>query len=132
MHVRFASLFVVLAALWAPAAHADAPAGVRVLACAPWEEAVRRGRDLRGTHAARCPARRACCFGSTCSRSTGDGEFERVSAEGLGVWRKSRPGAGVFRYQQRVRGLHRGAVYRAVVQYRWLGDDGEPILTARA
>jgi CARDB len=62
---------------------------------------------------------------------TGVGQFERISTEGLGVWRKSRPGAGVFRYQQRVRGLHRGAVYRAVVQYRWLGDDGEPILTAR-
>jgi hypothetical protein len=62
---------------------------------------------------------------------TGDGGFERVPTEGLGVWRKSRRGASVFRYEQRVRGLHRGAVYRVVVHYRWIGEDGEPLLTTR-
>ena len=51
MHVRLASLFVVLAGpSAAPAAHADAPAGVRMLACAPWEEQYGGVGHLRGTH----------------------------------------------------------------------------------
>jgi archaellum component FlaF (FlaF/FlaG flagellin family) len=60
-----------------------------------------------------------------------DGRFERVSAPGLDVWRKSRAGAAAFRYKQRVRGLHQGAVYRAVVHYRWFGSDGPAFLKAR-
>jgi archaellum component FlaF (FlaF/FlaG flagellin family) len=54
-----------------------------------------------------------------------------VSAPGLDVWRKSRAGAAAFRYKQRVRGLHQGAVYRAVVHYRWFGSDGPAFLKAR-
>ena len=61
----------------------------------------------------------------------GDGKFEPVSAEGLNVWRKSHPSASVFRYEQHVRGLHKGAIYRATVHYRWLDSDGKPILTTR-
>ncbi len=61
----------------------------------------------------------------------GDGEFERVSAEGLGVWRKSRPGASAFRYEQRVRGLRQGAVYRVRRALPLARRRGEPILTAR-
>jgi len=130
MHVRLATLFVVLAAFWAPAAHADATARVRMLACAPWE--AQYGGAV--TYAARMSA----VPGTTRMRlrirlfeRTAAGRYERVPAEGLGVWRKSRPGASVFRYEQRVRGLRRGAVYRVVVHYRWIGEDGERILTAR-
>jgi hypothetical protein len=130
MHVRLATLFLVLAALWAPAAHADTTAGVRMLACAPWDE------QLGGavTYAARMsavPGTARMWLRIRLFEKTGEGRFQRVSAEGLGVWRKSRPGASVFRYEQKVRGLHRGAVYRVVVTYRWIGDDGERILTAR-
>jgi hypothetical protein len=130
MHVRFASLLVVIAAVWAPAAHAaDAPAGVRMLSCTPWEEEY--GGSV--TYAARMDAVPGTARMSLRIRlfeKVGDGGFERVVAEGLGIWRKSLPGASAFRYEQRIRGLHQGAVYRAVVRYRWLDAEGEPILVA--
>ena len=61
----------------------------------------------------------------------GDGEFERISGRGLGVWRKSRPGASAFRWEHEIEGLRQGATYRVVVRYRWYDAAGEKILTAR-
>jgi hypothetical protein len=130
MHVRLASLFVVLAALWAPPAHADAPAGVRMLSCTPWEEGL--GGSV--TYAARMksiPGTARMSLRIRLFEKVGSGKFERVSAEGLGVWRKSHPDASVFRYEQHVRGLHKGAIYRVTVRYRWLDATGQPILTVR-
>jgi hypothetical protein len=130
MHVRLATLFVVLAAVWAPAAHADATSVVRMLACAPWDEQI-GGAVTYAARMSAVPGTKRMRLRIRLFEKTGDGRFERVSVEGLGVWRKSRPGASAFRYEQRVRGLHRGSVYRVVVNYRWIGEDGEPILTAR-
>jgi hypothetical protein len=61
----------------------------------------------------------------------GDGDFERVSAKGLGAWRRSRPGASAFHWEHKIEGLSHGGVYKAVVRYRWYGAGGETILTAR-
>ena len=129
MHVRLATLFVVLAALWAPPAFADAPAVVRMLSCTPWEE----GFGGSVTYAARMksvPGTARMALRIRLFEKLGNGKFERVSAEGLGVWRKSHPDASVFRYQQHVRGLHNSAIYRVTVRYRWLDAAGQPILTA--
>ena len=59
----------------------------------------------------------------------GDGEFHRVATNE--VWRVSRPGAAAFVWDHRVRGLRQGAVYRAVVKYRWTNAAGEVIAKAR-
>jgi hypothetical protein len=131
MHVRLAIMLAVLAAGQASAAHAaDAPAGVRVLTCEGWQQGE-PGVVLYSAHMRAVPGTARMSLRIRLLEKYGDGDFKRVSAEGLGVWRKSRPGATAFRYKQRVRGLHQGAVYRAVVQYRWLGADGEPFLRAR-
>lgn len=131
MHVRLAILLAVLAAVQAPAARAaDAPAGVRVLTCEGWQD-QEPGLVLYSAHMRAVPGTARMSLRIRLLEKYGDDEFKRVSAEGLGVWRNSRAGAAVFRYKQRVRGLHQGAVYRAVVQYRWLGADGEPFLKAR-
>jgi hypothetical protein len=131
MRARLASLLTIAAALWAPAAaHADTPAGVRMLSCTPWEEDV--GGSV--TYAARMSAVPGTARMSLRIRlfeKLGEGAYERVSAGGLGVWRKSRVGASAFLYEQRVRGLRQGAVYRAVVRYRWHDATGATILTAR-
>jgi hypothetical protein len=130
MHVRVASLFVALAALSAQPAHADVPAKVRMLSCTPWEE----GFGGSVTYAARMkslPGAARMALRIRLFEKVGDGKYEPVSAEGLGVWRKSHPDASVFRYEQHVRGLHEGAVYRVTVHYRWLDATGQPILTAR-
>jgi hypothetical protein len=130
MHVRLVSLFVVLAAIWAPAAHADATAGVRMLACSPWEQdkggAVTYVARMRAVPDSARMSLRIDFF-----EKFGEGRFERVDVEKLGVWRKSRRGVRAFRYKQSVEGLHRGAVYRARVRFRWYDAEGKRILTAR-
>jgi archaellum component FlaF (FlaF/FlaG flagellin family) len=131
MHVRLAILLAALVAAQAPAAHAaDAPAGVRVLTCEGWQD-EEAGLVLYSAHMRAVPGTARMSLRIRLLEKYGDDQFKRVSVEGLGVWRKSRAGTAVFRYKQRVRGLHQGAVYRAVVQYRWLGAGGEPFLTAR-
>jgi CARDB len=129
MQVRLVSLFVVLAAAWAPPASADVPAVVRMLSCTPWEEGL--GGSV--TYAARMrsvPGTARMSLRIRLFEKVGAGKFERVEAEGLGIWRKSHPDASVFRYEQHVRGLHKGAIYRVSVRYRWLNAAGEPFMTA--
>jgi archaellum component FlaF (FlaF/FlaG flagellin family) len=132
MHVRLVILLATaLAAGPVPAAHAaDVPAGVSVLTCELWK-AGEPGQVLYSAHMRALPGTARMALRIRLFEKYGDGDFERISSEGLDVWRKSRAGASVFRYKQRVRGLHRGAVYRAVVHYRWFGSDGEVFLKAR-
>ena len=130
MHVRFASLFVALAAIWAPPASADTPAVVRMLSCTPWEEGL-GGSVAYAARMKSVPGTARMSLRIRLFEKIGSGKFEPVPAEGLGIWRKSHPAASVFRYEQHVRGLHKGAIYRVTVRYRWLDADGQPILTAR-
>ena len=123
-------LTILLVLLVAAPAHADTPAGVRLLTCDPWEQGT-GGLVVYRAHMRAVPGTARMALRIRLFEKYGDGEFERVSAEGLGIWRKSQPDASVFRYKQRVRGLRQGATYRVVVKYRWLGADGEPFQTAR-
>lgn len=52
-------------------------------------------------------------------------EFQPVTAGGLDVWHKSRPGVERFSFRQRVRSLAEAAVYRVEVEFRWYDADGE-------
>jgi len=131
MHVRLAILFALLAALWAAPAHAaSSPAGVRMLSCTAWEE--RGGGSVTyAAHMDAVPGTARMSLRIRLFQRFGDGRFERVSADRLGVWRKSRPGASAFRWKQSVDGLHRGAAYRVVVRYRWHHSDGDVFQRAR-
>ncbi|HYH60059.1 MAG TPA: CARDB domain-containing protein [Thermoleophilaceae bacterium] len=109
---------MAIAALWAAPAEARSPAGIRMLSCVPWEES--EGGSV--TYAARMhalPGTARMSLRISLYEKLADGHFEHVSAEGLDVWRRSRADAPQFRYEQRVRGLRQGGVYRAVVRYRW-------------
>jgi hypothetical protein len=53
--------------------------------------------------------------------------FRRVQAPGLGGWRSSAPGVDIFRYRKQVANLQAGAVYRALVRFRWLADSGKTL-----
>jgi hypothetical protein len=57
--------------------------------------------------------------------------FHQLKAPGLGRWRKSKPGVGTFAYRQAVRGLEKGSLYRAEVDFRWYDADGELVQTAK-
>jgi archaellum component FlaF (FlaF/FlaG flagellin family) len=132
MHVRLAILLAGALAVASPpaAGAADVPAGVRVLTCEAWKDG-KPGQVLYSAHMHSVVGTARMALRIRLFEKYGDGAFERVSAEGLDVWRKSRAGASVFRYRQRVRGLHRGAVYRAVVRYRWFGSDGAVFMKAK-
>lgn len=54
----------------------------------------------------------------------GHGPWTGVKAPGIGVWHEARPGIAKFAYRQRVVALRKGTSYRAVVQFRWLAQDG--------
>jgi CARDB len=59
------------------------------------------------------------------------GRYHSISAPGLGVWRKSRPGVGAFAYRQKVKALAEGSSYRVSVSYRWQDGKGTVVKTAR-
>ena len=131
MHVRGLILLALALALWGPAtAHADLPASVRVLSCEGWQPGAggsvtyqARMRAVSGT------ARMALRI--RLIEKVDDGEWHRVTAEDLGVWRRSRVGATGLQWEQKVRGLRQGAVYRAVVDYRWFRADGTQLAADR-
>jgi archaellum component FlaF (FlaF/FlaG flagellin family) len=130
MRVRLVTLLALLAAACAPSAHAASPAGVRTISCTHWQE----GTDGSVKYAARMRSIEGSARMSLRIRlleKFGDGGFERVSAEGLGVWRKARAGASKFRWEQEIGALRQGAVYRAAVRYRWRDAEGRLIRTER-
>jgi len=131
MHVRSLIPLALALALWGPAAaHADLPASVRVLSCDPWQP----GSGGSVTYQARMRAVSGTARMALRIRlieKIDDGEWRRVSAQDLGVWRRSSVGAKGLQWDQKVRGLRQGAVYRAVVDYRWFRADGTQIAAER-
>jgi len=130
MQVRVAILLVLAVAAAAPTARADTQAGVRMLTCEAWREGT-GGLVVYSAQMRAVPGTARMSLRIRLFAKSGDGEFEHVPAEGLGIWRKSRLDASAFRYKQRVRGLHQGAAYRVVVHYRWLDANGELLQTTR-
>jgi len=57
-------------------------------------------------------------------------EFHTISAPGLGVWRSSDPRVKIYKYVKQVTNLSAPAVYRAVVRFHWVGDNGHVIRRA--
>jgi CARDB len=120
---------LVAGAVTAPstAAVAKAPdsAGVKVASCSP------------DTHSAAFKARMTWVSGTQQMAlrfrllEKGASGFRLVKAPGLGRWRKSKPGVGVFAYRQGVRGLQAGAIYKVAVDFRWYDKDGDLIQFTR-
>ena len=127
MHARRLILPLLVLAACAPSAHAAAPAEVRILSCTPpgagEEGSVQYEARMRAVSGTERMAVRFRLF-----EKIGDGEFRRVATEGV---QRSQPGAAVFVWRQRWKGLRAGAVYRSVVQYRWLDARGNVIESAR-
>lgn len=131
MHVRALILLALALGAFPAAAHASAesPASVRVLSCSPWQEGVGGTVSYDARMRAVPDTERMALRIRLLEKQSNAERFSPLEAEGLGVWRKSRPGASVFNYEQQVRGLRYGAVYRAHVDYRWLNRAGERIRT---
>jgi hypothetical protein len=63
-------------------------------------------------------------------RMSGEGSFHTITGAGLGVWRSSDPRVKVYKYLKQVSNLASPAVYRAVVDFRWLNAKGHVIKRA--
>ncbi|HEY2283693.1 MAG TPA: hypothetical protein VGH60_09110 [Solirubrobacteraceae bacterium] len=57
----------------------------------------------------------------------GQTSYHVVAAPGLGVWRVSDPGVGVYKYVKQVTNLSPPADYRGLVSFRWQGAHGHTI-----
>lgn len=60
-------------------------------------------------------------------RAPGEMSYHAVSAPGLGVWRASDPGVGVYRYVKQVTNLAAPADYKGLVSFRWQGAHGRVV-----
>ena len=131
MHVR---VVILLAAALrrcgaVPAAHAATTGRAsRVRSCDAWQEAA--AAVAYAAACGRCRQRRACRFASGCSRRSATAVRSACRRDGLGVWRKSRAGARASPRSSAFAGCTQGAVYRAVVHFRWHDADGDVIRTA--
>jgi hypothetical protein len=130
---RWGTVALVLAAAAALAGGASAFPGLRPNATVRLKECSRedhtavfyaRMRHIPGAH-------RMWMRFTLLERRDGSERFERVSAPGLGRWRKSNLGVPSFGYRQRVRGLTEGSAYRMLVNFRWYGDADELIWRTR-
>jgi hypothetical protein len=63
-------------------------------------------------------------------RMPGEALFRTVNAPGLGVWRGSQSGVKIYKYVKQVTNLSSPAVYRALVSFHWLDDNGRVIKRA--
>jgi hypothetical protein len=57
----------------------------------------------------------------------GEMSYHAVAAPGLGVWRASSPGVGVYKYVKQVTNLAAPADYKGLVTFRWQGSHGRTI-----
>lgn len=130
MLVRLSILLALGAALCAPAAHAAKPGSVRVASCIAGEIGL-PGVVRFAVRMDAVPGTRRMALRFRLFERHGDRRFRRAPADGLDIWRKSRPGVSAFRYEQGVAGLRLGAIYRVVVHFRWYGAGGELIRAAR-
>ena len=60
-------------------------------------------------------------------RRPGEMGYRAVAAPGLGVWRVSDPGVGVYKYVKQVTNLSAPADYKGLVTFRWQGARGRTI-----
>jgi hypothetical protein len=60
----------------------------------------------------------------------GEAGFHTLTAGGLGTWERSEVGLKIYKYVRQVTDLPAPAVFRAIVQYRWLSDKGHVIRNA--
>jgi hypothetical protein len=63
-------------------------------------------------------------------RMRGESEYHTIAAPNLGIWRGSEPGVKIDKYVQQVTGLSTPAAYRALVEFRWLGEKGHVLKRA--
>ena len=127
--MRFLALLIAVLAFTAPAQGATTKA--RTTACLTSVEADERAARFEGDMRTVAGAVRLQMRFTLQTRSVEEPEWTAVKAPGFGTWNSSVPGIGRFVYVKTVQNLLAPASYRAVIQFRWLGPSGKPILRAK-
>ncbi|HWH45877.1 MAG TPA: CARDB domain-containing protein [Thermoleophilaceae bacterium] len=114
-YLAITALAATLAVIAVPHAsgRSGAPATVKLLRCG--ETGIFQGR------ARAIPATERMHVRMTLLQRASGGRFEPVTAPGLGVWRRSRPGSRRFVYTHEVENLRTGTDYRMAASFRWVG-----------
>lgn len=120
-YLATAALAATLAVVAVPQASgiSGAPATVKLVRCG--DTGVFQGR------ARAIPSTEQMHVRMTLLQRASGGEFEPVTAPGLGVWRRSRPGSSRFVYTHEVENLRTGTDYRMAASFRWVGPTGRTI-----
>jgi hypothetical protein len=103
------------------------PDSASLVQCQTTGEQAERSATFAGEMSAIAGATRMSMRIELLERLPGDTGYHAVAAPGLGVWRSSDPGVGVYRYVKQVTNLSAPADYKALVSFRWQGARGRTL-----
>ena len=95
--------------------------------CLTASEAPQRSATFSGEMTMFAGASRMSMRIELLERMPGEMSYHVVAAPGLGVWRSSDPGVGVYKYVKQVTNLSAPADYKGLVSFRWQGAHGHTI-----
>jgi hypothetical protein len=128
---RPAALALALAVLGATAAVLPAPADAAPRLRASLQRCAPGVAELRGAMPAVPGTQRMAMRFELQAQEPESGVWSTLEAPGFGTWVRSLPRRAGFVYVKRVDGLTGPRRYRAVVRFRWTGEDGAALRTAR-
>lgn len=102
----------------------SAPDSASLVQCLTTGEQAERSATFAGEMSAIAGATRMSMRIELLERMPGEMGYRTVAAPGLGVWRSSDPGVGVYRYVKQVTNLSAPADYKALVSFRWQSPRG--------
>jgi hypothetical protein len=103
------------------------PDSASLVQCLTTGEPAERSATFSGEMTTIAGAARMAMRIELLERMPGETGYHAVAAPGLGVWRASDPGVGVYKYVKQVTNLSAPADYRGLVSFRWQGPRGRTI-----
>jgi hypothetical protein len=105
----------------------SSPDSVSLVQCLSVGEPAERSATFAGEMTMVAGASRMSMRIELLERTPGEMGYHAVAAPGLGVWRASDPGVGVYKYVKQVTNLSAPADYKGLVTFRWQGARGRTI-----
>lgn len=106
---------------------ATSPDSASLVQCLTASEPAERSATFAGEMTMVAGASRMSMRIELLERTPGEMGYRAVAAPGLGVWRASDPGVGVYKYVKQVTNLSAPADYKGLVTFRWQGARGRTV-----
>jgi hypothetical protein len=103
------------------------PDSASLVQCLTTGEQVERAATFAGEMTTVAGATRMSMRIELLEQTPGETSYHAVAAPGLGMWRASSPGVGVYKYVRQVTNLSAPADYKGLVTFRWQGPRGRTI-----